>query len=59
MANKVKEKAVTPSEAEVKVEVTEEAHEDFVSRKLKAINGMTKPAKAERVASRLLRKARN
>ena len=39
--------------------VVEEQHEDFVSRKLKAINEMQKPAKAERLASRLLRKARN
>lgn len=34
-------------------------HEDFLSRKLKAVNNMEKPAKAERLASRLLRKARN
>ena len=59
MANKVKGKAVEPKEAEVKEEVTVEEHEDFASRKLKAINRMTKPAKAERVAHRLLRKARN
>ncbi|MEE0896074.1 MAG: hypothetical protein U0L88_00385 [Acutalibacteraceae bacterium] len=59
MANKVKDKAVEPKEVEVKEEVTVEEHEDFVSRKLKAINRMTKPAKAERVAHRLLRKARN
>lgn len=52
-----KEKKVEPIEAEVKAEVSE--HEDFVARKLKAINGMMKPAKAERLASRLLRKARN
>ncbi|MEE0897594.1 MAG: hypothetical protein U0L88_08205 [Acutalibacteraceae bacterium] len=41
------------------IAVVEEQHEDFVTRKLKAINNMTKPAKAEKLASRLLRKARN
>lgn len=56
MGNK-NNKAVEPVEAEVKAEVAE--HEDFVSRKLKAVNRMVKPAKAERVAHRLLRKARN
>lgn len=54
MANK-KEQPVESVEAEV----VERKHEDFVSRKLKAINNMQKPAKAERLASRLLRKARN
>ena len=39
--------------------VVEEQHEDFLARKLKAINNMEKPAKAEKLASRLLRKARN
>lgn len=39
--------------------VVEEKHEDFFSRKLKAINNMQKPSKAEKLASRLLRKARN
>ena len=39
--------------------VVEEQHEDFVSRKLKAINNMQKPEQAERLAHRLLRKARN
>lgn len=39
--------------------VVEEQHEDFLTRKLKAVNNMAKPAKAERLASRLLRKARN
>lgn len=56
MGNK-NNKAVEPVEAEVKAEVAE--HEDFVSRRLKAVNRMMKPAKAERVAHRLLRKARN
>lgn len=59
MANKKKEEFVEPIEAEVKEEVKIEKHEDFVSRKLKAINSMVKPAKAERLANRLLRKARN
>lgn len=39
--------------------VVEEQHEDFFARKLKVINNMSKPAKAEKLASRLLRKARN
>ena len=43
----------------VEPKVVEEQHEDFLSRKLKAVNNMQKPAKAERVAHRLLRKARN
>lgn len=54
MANK-KEQLVEPIKKEAKVE----AHEDFIARKLKAVNNMQKPAKAERVAHRLLRKARN
>lgn len=44
---------------EVKEEAVVEKHEDFVARKLKAINNMQKPAKAQRLANRLLRKARN
>ena len=43
----------------VEPKVVEEQHEDFLTRKLKAVNNMEKPAKAERLASRLLRKARN
>lgn len=54
MANK-KEQPEKPIKEEAKVE----AHEDYIARKLKAINNMQKPAKAERVAHRLLRKARN
>lgn len=54
MANKTKEKPVEPIE-----EVVEEKHDSFLERKLKAINNMEKPAKAERLANRLLRKARN
>lgn len=58
---KAKEKSVKPIEVEEKVEeiVVEEAmHESFVERKLKAINSMEKPEKAQRLANRLLRKAR-
>ena len=50
---KNKEQLVEPIE-----EVVVEEHEDFVSRKLKAINAMQKPEKAQRLANRLLRKAR-
>lgn len=64
MANKRKSEAIEPIEAVEEVAVEEEVvevkdHEDFVSRKLKAINSMEKPAKAQRLANRLLRKARN
>lgn len=59
MAKEKKVEPVEPIEAEVKEEVTAEEHEDFVARKLKAINSMMKPAKAESLANRLLRKARN
>lgn len=55
---KGKTQSVEPIE-EIKAEAVAVEHEDFVSRKLKAINNMQKPAKAERLASRLLRKARN
>lgn len=54
---KDKDKSVEPTVVEKKVE--EVAHETFLERKLKAINNMSKPAKAEKLASRLLRKARN
>lgn len=60
MANKKTVETVEPMEvmeAEPTVEATD--HEDFVTRKLKAINAMQKPLKAEKSASRLLRKARN
>ena len=53
MAKEKKVESVEP------IAVVEEQHEDFLSRKLKAINDMQKPAKAERLAIRLLRKARN
>ena len=55
MAKSSKDKPIEPIEEEVIVE----AHADFVSRKLKAINMMQKPAKAQILADRLLRKARN
>ena len=62
MASKSKEKPVEPIEeavVEEKVQEKEVKCDSFVERKLKAINNMQKPAKAERLASRLLRKARN
>lgn len=52
---KGKTKPVEPIEEKV----VEEQYDDFLTRKLKAINNMEKPAKAERLASRLLMKARN
>lgn len=61
---KAKSKLVEPIE-EVAVEeaveetVKEAPHDDFIARKLKAINSMEKPEKAQRLANRLLRKARN
>ncbi len=58
MANKSKDKPVEPMVVEEAV-VEEVKYDDFLARKLKAINSMEKPAKAERLASRLLRKARN
>lgn len=58
---KAKGKEALPIEE--KVEAVEEVKEqpkgeDFLARKLKAINMMEKPAKAQRLANRLLRKAR-
>lgn len=55
MAKEKKVESVEP----IKEAVAVEQHEDFLSRKLKAVNNMQKPAKAERLANRLLRKARN
>ena len=55
MAKNSKDKPIEPIEKEAVVE----ANEDFVARKLKAINSMQKPAKARILADRLLRKARN
>lgn len=56
---KAKAKPVEPIE-EVKEEakVEEPKHPTFVERKLKAINTMQNPAKAQTLANRLLRKAR-
>lgn len=56
---KAKAKPVEPVE-EVKEEakVEEPKHPTFVERKLKAINTMQNPAKAQTLANRLLRKAR-
>lgn len=51
---KGKEQSVEPIKETVATE-----REDFLTRKLKAVNEMQKPAKAERLANRLLRKARN
>lgn len=57
---KGKDKSVEPIVEEVVVEEAKvEEHESFVDRKLKVINAMQKPLKAQRVANRLLRKARN
>lgn len=52
---KGKDKSVEPMEEKM---VEEIVHEGFLERKLKAINNMSKPAKADKLASRLLRKAR-
>ena len=54
-----KEKKVEPVEPKEEAIVEGVQHESFLDRKLKAINEMQKPAKAERLASRLFRKARN
>ena len=54
-----KEKKVEPVEPKEEAIDEEVQHESFLDRKLKAINEMQKPAKAERLASRLFRKARN
>ena len=56
---KAKAKPVEPIE-EVAVEeaVEEVKHPTFVERKLKAINAMENPAKAQTLANRLLRKTR-
>ena len=64
MANKGKEKPIEPIEEvevieEPKAEAVKDSKEAFIDRKLKAINAMQKPAKAERLANRVLRKARN
>lgn len=56
---KAKAKPAEPIEEVVVEEAVEEVkHPTFVERKLKAINSMENPAKAQALASRLLRKAR-
>ena len=56
-AEEIKEEVI--EEEAVEETPTEETNVDaFVERTLKAINKMSKPAKAERLAHRLLRKAR-
>lgn len=57
---KAKEKSVKPIEENIveEIAIEEAPHESFVERKLKAINSMEKPEKAQRLANRLLRKAR-
>lgn len=60
MAKGKKEPITEPIEEKVVEEVAvEQKNEPFVSRTLKAINQMQSPLKAERLANRLLRKARN
>lgn len=54
---KAKAKPAEPIE-EVVVEEVKEKHPTFIERKLKAINAMENPAKAQALANRLLRKAR-
>ena len=56
MAKEKKMESVEPKE---EVIVEEVQHASFLDRKLKAINEMQKPAKAEKLANRLFRKARN
>lgn len=56
---KAKAKPVEPIEEVAVEEVVEEVkHPTFVERKLKAINAMENPAKAQTLANRLLRKTR-
>lgn len=63
MAKEKKVEAVEPVETvelyAEPIDKSKAAAEDFVARKLKAINSMEKPMKAQRLANRLLRKARN
>ena len=64
MAKKKSEEVIEPIAEEV-VEVEETAEktadktEEFIARKLKAINRMENPAKAKRLADRVLRKRGN
>lgn len=63
MAKKKSEEVIEPIAEEVVEEVKEEVKEDttdkteeFIARKLRAINRMENPAKARRLADRVLRK---
>lgn len=62
---KSKSKSVEPKVEPIAEEIVAEAvteevpHASFIERKLKAINAMENPAKAQTLANRLLRKARN
>lgn len=56
---KAKAKPTEPiEEVKEEVKVEEPKYPTFVERKLKAINTMQNPAKAQTLANRLLRKAR-
>ena len=55
---KKKEEVIEPIEVVEEVAEVSVNSDAFIERKLKAINSMEKPLKAQRVANRLLRKAR-
>lgn len=55
---KKKEEVIEPIEVVEEVAEVSANSDAFIERKLKAINSMEKPLKAQRVANRLLRKAR-
>lgn len=64
MAKKKSEEVIEPIaeevvEVEETVEKTADKTEEFIARKLKAINRMENPAKAKRLADRVLRKRGN
>lgn len=64
MAKKKSEEVIEPIaeevvEVEETVEETADKTEEFIARKLKAINRMENPAKAKRLADRVLRKRGN
>jgi len=62
MAKKKSEEVIEPIAEEVVEEVkddTADKTEEFIARKLKAINRMENPAKAKRLADRVLRKRGN
>ena len=59
MAKKKSEEVIEPIAEEVVEEVKEDTTdktEEFIARKLRAINRMENPAKARRLADRVLRK---